>query len=536
MTNDLELKGSDDDKGNESVGGEWSKIRYANGDVVSWTIREASNPPATETLDGPLVYKDPGDESGGCLVIEESVSAWKWSGNEIKVHLTSDVIALVPAWIDPCGANVSATIKPGKEERTKGGDAGRPHLGECDCAAPIDAARHYAGGRMNRDKRGLTRQKWHGRSHGEKRARVKPSRETGAMVKSFGFFAGRAIPAVHLLLFLAVADTTGAVDLSLATVAVGEGVAVAPETRDTLDIATATFVAPRIRDERFCSIEITWPVIDQLSTPRLKPGVCIDARGRRTSRNGNAIVGLYQMPGLNCDINFPESSEKKCPRFTAIHPGVNRAEAINDVSLSARRSPEPRMAPQCIAPLGMESGTILNADITASSTFDTGNVGPHLARLKVENLGGAWCPKNQITQEAREWLEIDLHTVHLITATATQGRFGNGIGVEYAEAYLLDYWRPRLGNVANGMQDRGINFRKGQSSLSLFGKSVLRSAIPVHPLSSYCLINIDGPLAPALMQQRARRSSLAGSQGRRLRRHVFDLMISRREQLPSLDS
>lgn len=66
-------------------------------------------------------------------------------------------------------------------------------------------------------------------------------------------------------------------------------------------------------------------------------------------------------------------------------------------------------------------------------------------RLKVENLGGAWCPKNQITQEAREWLEIDLHTVHLITATATQGRFGNGLGVEYAEAYLLEYWRPRLG-------------------------------------------------------------------------------------------
>lgn len=28
------------------------------------------------------------------------------------------------------------------------------HLGECDCAAPIDAMRrHYAGGRMNRDKR-----------------------------------------------------------------------------------------------------------------------------------------------------------------------------------------------------------------------------------------------------------------------------------------------------------------------------------------------------------------------------------------------
>jgi hypothetical protein len=42
-------------------------------------------------------------------------------------------------------------------------------------------------------------------------------------------------------------------------------------------------------------------------------------------------------------------------------------------------------------------------------------------------------------------LEIDLHSVHVITATETQGRFGNGQGVEFAEAYLLEYWRPRLG-------------------------------------------------------------------------------------------
>ena len=35
---------------------------------------------------------------------------------------------------------------------------------------------------------------------------------------------------------------------------------------------------------------------------------------------------------------------------------------------------------QCIAPLGMESGAIPDADITASSSFDSGNVGPHQAR------------------------------------------------------------------------------------------------------------------------------------------------------------
>ncbi|CAH0392132.1 unnamed protein product [Bemisia tabaci] len=67
------------------------------------------------------------------------------------------------------------------------------------------------------------------------------------------------------------------------------------------------------------------------------------------------------------------------------------------------------------------------------------------SRIRSEILGGAWCPKQQITTESREWLEIDLHSVHVITAAETQGRFGNGQGQEFAEAYLIEYWRPKLG-------------------------------------------------------------------------------------------
>ncbi|XP_014485653.1 PREDICTED: discoidin domain-containing receptor 2-like [Dinoponera quadriceps] len=128
---------------------------------------------------------------------------------------------------------------------------------------------------------------------------------------------------------------------------------------------------------------------------------------------------------------------------------------------------------QCIAPLGMESGAIPDVDINASSSFDTGNVGPQLARLKSENLGGAWCPKNQITKEAREWLEIDLHTIHLITATATQGRFGNGVGVEYAEAYLLEYWRPRLGKWVRYRNIKGQEVIPGNTNTYLESKHEL---------------------------------------------------------------
>lgn len=99
---------------------------------------------------------------------------------------------------------------------------------------------------------------------------------------------------------------------------------------------------------------------------------------------------------------------------------------------------------QCIAPLGMESGAIRNEDITASSSFEHGNVGPHHGRIRNELNGGAWCPQAQATPETKEWIEIDLHSVHMITATETQGRFGNGQGVEFAENYMVEYWRPRL--------------------------------------------------------------------------------------------
>jgi len=64
--------------------------------------------------------------------------------------------------------------------------------------------------------------------------------------------------------------------------------------------------------------------------------------------------------------------------------------------------------------------------------------------VRTDKFGGAWCPLKQATAEPEEWIQIDLKTVHMITATETQGRFGNGQGIEYAEAYMIEYWRPRL--------------------------------------------------------------------------------------------
>ncbi|XP_057334847.1 discoidin domain-containing receptor 2-like isoform X2 [Microplitis mediator] len=96
---------------------------------------------------------------------------------------------------------------------------------------------------------------------------------------------------------------------------------------------------------------------------------------------------------------------------------------------------------QCVLPLGMEEGKIPDDAISASSSYETKSVGPQNARIRQEKNGGAWCPKAQISNDIREYLEIDLTTDHLITWTETQGRFGNGQGQEYAEAFFLEYWR-----------------------------------------------------------------------------------------------
>lgn len=85
-----------------------------------------------------------------------------------------------------------------------------------------------------------------------------------------------------------------------------------------------------------------------------------------------------------------------------------------------------------------------------------------LSRLNQEIKGGAWCPKSQITTESTEWLEVNLHSVHVITGTGTQGRFGNGQGQEYAEAYVLEYWRPKL---AKWVRYRGAD---GQEVINIY--------------------------------------------------------------------
>nr|XP_018896259.1 PREDICTED: discoidin domain-containing receptor 2-like [Bemisia tabaci] len=110
-------------------------------------------------------------------------------------------------------------------------------------------------------------------------------------------------------------------------------------------------------------------------------------------------------------------------------------------------TPAPYVTPldirNCSGPLGMESGAISDALVTASSSY-VPNVGPKNGRLRLERAGGAWCPKQQVEKGVREYIQMDLSRLHFVTGIQTQGRFDHGRGQEYAEEYMFEYWRPGL--------------------------------------------------------------------------------------------
>ena len=103
---------------------------------------------------------------------------------------------------------------------------------------------------------------------------------------------------------------------------------------------------------------------------------------------------------------------------------------------------------ECLAPMGMENGDIKDTQISATSSFQTHSVGPHRARLNRHEEGGAWCPKSYVSKDGSEYLEIDLVKEARITGIVTQGRHANGMGQEYAEFFMLQYWRQGMDDFA----------------------------------------------------------------------------------------
>lgn len=144
----------------------------------------------------------------------------------------------------------------------------------------------------------------------------------------------------------------------------------------------------------------------------------------------------------------------------------------------------------CLAPLGMENGDIKDNQITVSSSFEPNSVGSERGRLNAEHGGGAWCPKSFISQESREYLEIDLGEEHSVTGVITQGRFANGLGQEFAEYYTLEYWNPGMEEYIKYTGDNGESILLGNTdtfteSRVLLKPSILATKVRIVPYSKH---------------------------------------------------
>ena len=164
----------------------------------------------------------------------------------------------------------------------------------------------------------------------------------------------------------------------------------------------------------------------------------------------------------------------------------------------------------CLAPLGMENGDIKDDKIKVSSSFEPSSVGSERGRLNAEHGGGAWCPKSFISQESREYLEIDLGEEHTVTGVITQGRFANGLGLEFAEYYTLEHWRPGMEGYTEYTGDNGERILSGNKdtfteSRVLLEPSILATRVRIVPYSKHMrtvcmrieLLGCDSPSPPS---------------------------------------
>lgn len=89
---------------------------------------------------------------------------------------------------------------------------------------------------------------------------------------------------------------------------------------------------------------------------------------------------------------------------------------------------------QCNVPLGMESGRIANEQISASSTYSDERWTPQQSRLHGDDNG--WTPN---LDSSKEYLQVDLRFLTMLTAIATQGAISretqNGY---YVKSYKLE--------------------------------------------------------------------------------------------------
>ena len=115
----------------------------------------------------------------------------------------------------------------------------------------------------------------------------------------------------------------------------------------------------------------------------------------------------------SCELNFTQQSIT-----------ITTQQAVKSLYLTG-----------CIAPLGMESRTILDAQISASSQVN-GNHSASQARLYLQTDGSKFGGWSALTNDVNQWLQVDFGSYTLVTRIATQGENGYS---NWVSKYRLKY-------------------------------------------------------------------------------------------------
>ncbi|KRG03097.1 discoidin domain-containing receptor 2 isoform X2 [Drosophila mojavensis] len=248
-----------------------------------------------------------------------------------------------------------------------------------------------------------------------------------------------------------------------------------------------TIKIPKLNSPRHLSIDCCWPVQHgprpgyscwHFATNYLKSYCHIQRHG--VVNNNKTLCWLALTLILLSGSSGTRTAVEAATATTAVgNPAGSAAVGVAPLEIGT-----------CKQALGMESGAIADFQITASSAHDMGNVGPQHARLKVDNNGGAWCPKHMVSRGLTEYLQIDLLQVHLVSAIRTQGRFGKGQGQEYTEAYVLEYWRPGFEKWLRWKNHQGKEILPGNINTyseveNVLQPSIFASKVRIYPYSQY---------------------------------------------------
>ncbi|XP_036374617.1 neuropilin-1a-like [Megalops cyprinoides] len=144
-------------------------------------------------------------------------------------------------------------------------------------------------------------------------------------------------------------------------------------------------------------------------------------------------------PGVGTHIGryCGQSSPGRVISYTGIlSMTVNTDSAITKEGFSANFTVMERIVPEdfnCREALGMESGTITSEQITASSQYNS-NWSAERARLNYHENG--WTPSED---SSREWVQVDLGFLRVVTAIGTQGAISKETKKSYyVKSYKVD--------------------------------------------------------------------------------------------------